>query len=68
MSGKASNTMTVEELRQALRDLPGETPICIAYPDLQNEGAQYETLDVRLGGVLADVAGPSTLSFVLEAW
>lgn len=58
--------MTVEDLRLALKDLPGDLEIVIAYPDLQNPRLQYETRDVRV----VPVGGAENLKpyLSLEAW
>lgn len=58
--------MTVEDLRQALRNLPGELEVGIAYPDLQNPRLQYETRDVRV--VQMDGVGNAKACLMLEAW
>ncbi|CAB3730828.1 Uncharacterised protein [Achromobacter xylosoxidans] len=58
--------MTVEDLRLALKDLPGELEVVIAYPDLQNPRLQYETRDVRVVQVPATENLQPCLT--LEAW
>lgn len=60
--------MTIEELRNALKDLPDDLPVCISFTDFQNEGCAYETRDVRLGGQQDAGAGEATPCLILEAW
>ncbi|WP_186042763.1 hypothetical protein [Burkholderia gladioli] len=60
--------MTVEELRNALKELLGDLPLCISYPDFKSEGVAYETRDVRIGGQQDAVAGEANPCFILEAW
>ncbi len=49
--------MTVEELRVVLKDLSGDLPICLSFPDFKNDGMAYETRDVRVGGQQDSGAG-----------
>ncbi|MDN7754755.1 hypothetical protein [Burkholderia gladioli] len=60
--------MTVEELRVVLKDLPGDLPICLSFPDFKNDGMAYETRDVRVGGQQDSGAGEAKPCFILEAW
>lgn len=58
--------MTVEDLRLALMNLPGELEVGIAYPDLKNPRLQYETRDVRV--VQMEGVGNAKPCLMLEAW
>ncbi|MGF7192485.1 hypothetical protein JOE11_005563 [Robbsia andropogonis] len=60
--------MTVDELRQALKDLPADLSICVSYPDLQNEGFAYETRDICVAGENDSGAGEGKRCFLLEAF
>jgi hypothetical protein len=59
--------MTVEDLRLALKDLPGELELAIAYPDPNGPDLQYETRDVRLVQMEGEVANMKPC-LMLEAW
>jgi hypothetical protein len=58
--------MTVEDLRLALKDLPGELELAIAYPDPNGPDLRYETRDVRL--VQMEGAANMKPCLMLEAW
>lgn len=60
--------MTVDELRHALRDLPGDLEIGVAYPDQKDPGLQYETRDVRRVRLVDSGAGKVAPCCMIEAW
>jgi hypothetical protein len=63
--------MNVNELRELLKDLPGDMPVGVEFPDTQHADQCHETTDVRAGGVtdpFHKFAGNTKEIFVLKAF
>ncbi|OFS61649.1 hypothetical protein HMPREF3069_04985 [Achromobacter xylosoxidans] len=46
--------MSAGALHHLLQTMPAHVDVAVSYPDLQNPGLQYETRDVRFGGLRTD--------------
>jgi len=63
--------MNVNDLRELLKDLPGDMPVGVAFPDEQHADQCHETTDVRSTRVtdpFHKFAGMTKEIFVLEVF
>lgn len=63
--------MNVNELRELLKDLPGDMPVGVEFPDSKHADQAHETTDVRAGRVsdpFHKFAGLTKEIFVLEVF
>lgn len=63
--------MNVNQLRELLKDLPGDMPVGVQFPDSQHADQCHDSIDVRAGRVsdpFHRFAGLTKEIFVLEVF
>ena len=63
--------MNVDQLRELLKDLPGDMPVGVEFPDSKHANQSHATIDVRAGRVsdpFHKFAGVTKEIFVLEVF
>lgn len=69
--GGRKRPMNVNELRELLKDLPGDMPVGVEFPDADHADQCHETTAVRAGVItdpLHKFAGKTKEIFVLKAF